>query len=248
MDKQKNKLHFRRFEFKYLLPPELAGEIRHDIKHFLKIDPYAKENQGYWASTVYLDNYKLSCFWEKTDGLFARKKARFRVYGKKRDSAIFLELKRKRGDIILKDRVVVKKEKIPLVLEGNLDYLVGFAKDKNTDFELMKEYIAFKQQRRLIPMILVTYFRQAFISDYEDLRMTLDSQIKVSQLRDFSFFQDADREKELLSPMDKVTVLELKFTGSLPYWLYHLLKKYNLKRESFSKYCQGIEAVFNITL
>jgi len=252
MGKQKNKLHFRRFEFKYLLAPEVARAIKDDINHFLKPDLHTKEkesssklrsgNQGYWVSTVYLDNDKLACFREKNDGLFARKKVRFRVYGKKRNSAVFLELKRKRGDVILKDRLVVKKKQVPLILEATLDYLFGWEKKKNGGFEVMKEYVIFKEQRRLKPVVLVTYFRQAFISDYENLRLTIDSQIKASHLKDFSFSQDSDREKDLL---DKATVLELKFTGSLPYWLYHLLKKYNLKRQSFSKYCRGVEAVLN---
>lgn len=239
MDKPISKLHFRRFEFKYLLDQAIAEAIKEDIKHFLMLDPYTKEGQGYWVNTIYLDNQRLTCFWEKTDGLFFRKKLRFRAYGKKKDSAIFFELKRKKGDIILKDRLVVEKKHLEPILENSLDYLLK--KKKGAEQELMKECLSFKWQRDLKPVILITYFRQAFISSYQDLRLTFDTQIRGVKLRDFSFNQDPDQEKDIL---DKGTILELKFTGSLPYWLYHVIKKYNLKRESFSKYCQGIERVF----
>lgn len=237
MDKLVSKLHFRRFEFKYLLDKKTAEEIKKDIKHFLIPDPYIEENQGYWIHSLYFDNQNFSCFREKMDGLFFRKKIRYRLYGKKKDSAIFLEIKRKRGDIVLKDRMVIEREKIPLLLENSLDYFLETEK-KATDYELLKEYYSFKWQRALAPVILISYFRQAFLSPYQDLRLTFDRKITSNQVKEFSFEEDSDLAKEIL---DNLVVFELKFTGSLPYWLYHLIKKYNLRREPVSKYCLGIE-------
>lgn len=239
MDKQTNQLHFRRFEFKYLLDEEVSRAIKSDIKHFLTLDPYVREKEGYWVNTIYLDNQHFACYWEKTDGLFFRKKLRFRVYGKKKDSAIFLELKRKEGDIILKDRSVVARKQFSGVFESSLAYLLK--KKKGAELEFMRECAALKWQMNLEPVLLITYFRQAFISPYQDLRLTFDTQIRGAKLRDFSFNQDSDQERDIL---DKLSVFELKFTGSLPYWLYHIIRKYNLEKEPFSKYCQGIERVF----
>lgn len=241
MGKQANKLHFRRFEFKYLLDKETAGEIKKDLQHFLIPDPYFEENQGYWIHSLYFDNQSFSCFWEKIDGAFFRKKIRYRIYGKEKDSDIFLEIKRKKGDIVLKDRMVVNKNQIPLLLENSLDHLLKMEK-KITDHELLKEYYSLKWQRVLAPVILISYFRQAFLSPYQDLRLTFDRKITCNKVKNFSFGSDNDLEKEIL---DNAVVFELKFTGSLPYWLYHLIKKYNLRREPISKYCFGIENLYH---
>lgn len=240
MDKKTNKLHFRRFEFKYFLDEAVAEAIKQDTKHFLVPDPYIEERQGYWVNSIYFDNQDFACFWEKTDGLFFRRKIRFRVYGKNKDSALFLELKRKKGDIILKDRLVVKNRQIDQVLENSLDYLLK-RQSNEAEFDLIREYLSTRWRQGLMPVIFIRYFREPLISQYEDLRLTFDENIQATKISEFSFDQDEEKAKELL---DKGTVLELKFTGSLPYWLYHLIKKYNLRRQPFSKFCQGMEKVY----
>jgi hypothetical protein len=42
-----------------------------------------------------------------------------------------------------------------------------------------------------------------------------------------------------------LAILEVKFTGRHPLWLEDLLARFDLPRESFSKYLTGVEAMMN---
>ena len=65
------KLHFSRFEFKYVLTARAREELESQLQYFVELDPFVADREGakYFVRSLYLDNEALDHYFEKTDGL-----------------------------------------------------------------------------------------------------------------------------------------------------------------------------------
>ncbi len=102
------KLHFSRFEFKYVLAPALREEIERELSHFLTLDPFVGRQSGrkYFVRSLYFDDPVWTHYYEKTDGMLHRKKYRLRTYtdNPRQRCAVFLEIKGRHDALVFKHR------------------------------------------------------------------------------------------------------------------------------------------------
>jgi SPX domain protein involved in polyphosphate accumulation len=100
----------------------------------------------------------------------------------------------------------------------------------------------------LHPVMLVEYDREAYISTVDNYaRLTFDRRI-VCQTKDtLDLVADTKRWRSVDHPaqtttFEPVCVLELKFERLPPRWMVDLVKRHELVRMSFSKYCYSVNA------
>lgn len=233
MTKQKlNQLHFRRLEFKYVVPTHIIDLIVPTISRYLIPDNYAKADGFYTVNSLYFDSPNLICYQQKLDGVLARKKYRLRYYNDKKK--LFFEIKRKIGDTVYKDRIIVPQgiELGSQIFENQR--LFDDIPASKFKAELQGDF----HRLRLNPKVLISYRRRPYVSKYSrDLRITLDYDLKETKISNGSF-QDLVTHRYVSSSL---AVLEIKFNESLPAWVGHIIKLHDLERTSFSKYASAIE-------
>src|SRR5436190_474034 len=112
-------LTFQRFEFKYLISEPQAEEIRKFIAPYAERDEYSERNprKRYTINNVYFDTLGLRFFREHRDKFPDRFKLRARAYGPESD--VFLEVKRKVKQTMLKTRVAVARDRLADILNGD---------------------------------------------------------------------------------------------------------------------------------
>ncbi|MCD4705494.1 polyphosphate polymerase domain-containing protein [bacterium] len=242
MENQKVKLHFRRFEFKYLLPIQTADKIIPSLLSHMKWDPYVvgKKGEYYVVNSLYYDSAGFGCYYEKIAGVSARSKFRLRFYNfLQDDSKIFIEIKRKRDNIIIKDRVAESVEKANQILNFNSypEYLTNLS---NNERKVLEEFLWAKNYACLKPQIMVSYLRRPLISKYDNkFRITFDYNIKAYKSKWLG--EQTGLVKNVLT--DNV-ILELKYNNFLPIWFYEIIEKYKFLRIPYSKYCNSLEKIY----
>lgn len=239
--KQPVQLQFQRFEFKYHLPAHMVSALKADLmENGMLLDPYVSEIPGgaYPVTSLYFDSAAWGCYWDKEAGTKDRAKLRFRIYNTslQEGDAIFLELKEKHDAVVLKKRIVVPREAYDRFnsTRSIMSLSPFFAGESRRDF---REIAAFAEVNGLFPRLLVTYWREPLVWEYNDrLRITFDREISAAPARDLS-------GKEALLPLlpGKI-IMEVKYNDVLPFWFEKILRKYDLAREPFSKYGNGVLA------
>jgi len=241
------KLHFQRFEFKYLISLDRLKEIKSFLQRYVVLDKFL-EGTGknfYEVVSLYYDSPRFYYYWQKVDGIEQRKKVRLRAYrinGKFTDYSFF-EIKRKRDSIILKDRL--------LLLNGDYDKLLKDGNFFRTNFiineknnKVAEEFHWETYQRSISPKILVVYNREPYLGKFnKNFRVTFDYFIKAR--RDNQLFAGGDNFIDLSA--DKA-VMEVKFNGRMPFYIQEIIKMYNLERISYSKYAHAVEGCFDFPL
>lgn len=240
------KLHFQRFEFKYLLSFEQFRQIRSFLKRYVALDKFAQNTKSgfYEVVSLYYDSPKFYYYHEKKDGVKKRKKIRLRVYrtdGQFIDYAFF-EIKRKHDAVILKDRFLLPhKDCKELIANGNF-FGIDLMKDNNKD-KIVNEFYWEKHTRQLSPKVLVAYIREPYLGKFnKNFRVTFDYNIKARQSRDL-FYHGNDYADTL----DDQVVMEVKFNGRLPFYIQQVINANNLERVAYSKYCHGIESCYDLS-
>lgn len=213
-DSKFTKLHFRRFEFKYQLSEDQIRQVKKHIKKFLKIDPYSFPRNYYFVNSLYFDSPNLRFYHEIEAGIENRLKIRYRYYNNDK-KVIFLEIKRKQNIDVYKDRCLISKPSADVVNQVNL----------------------LKNKFRLRPIIWVKYKREPFVSSNSQFRLTFDSEILGSKAKPNNP-RIPFKEDYLFS---NKAIMELKFRGKLPYWMYKILQTFNLERQAISKYRLAVE-------
>ncbi|MFN3134369.1 MAG: VTC domain-containing protein, partial [Candidatus Kryptonium sp.] len=146
-----------RVELKYLVRMELYDELKKRIEPFV-----VRDRPSYTVRSIYFDTPNLDYYNDKVEGLEIRKKVRIRVYDvEKDDSFAFLEIKRKHGLMIFKNRAVVFYSNLEKFLEtGDIEKYV--LKTEPTSRENARKFLYNLFVHKLKPVILVTYDREAF--------------------------------------------------------------------------------------
>ncbi len=206
-------LHFRRFEFKHFIGSKQAEEIKKYVQHYLLPDPYSLPEKKYQVTSLYYDSPKLRFYKDTEAGLKTRVKVRQRFYNNDREN-LFWEIKRKNNAVTTKNRCLVT--------------------DINPEFKSQLKTL--KILHCLKPVTWVSYTREALVSSNRLVRITFDSNLHVAKALLCS------EEIPLLHPINSIaTIMEIKFNGRLPLWLYKLLQHYSTHRQSICKYRLAVE-------
>jgi len=231
-----------RYECKYLVSPEIADEIRRFLQPFMAPDTYARRHAGYRypICSLYFDTLGLHLYRQTAAGEKNRFKLRVRSYSDDQQTPVFLEVKRRVNDVILKRRARLPRESARAMLEkGSSPWVDGGAGNLLVDLESFNWLVTAAAAR---PFLRVRYIREAYEALGGDpLRITLDTDIAWLPTSTADFNMGA--EGWIPTPVPG-TVLEIKFTDRYPAWVGEMIRAFSLQRQSVAKYVLSVDSFF----
>ena len=230
-----------RFEMKFVITREQRDRLMPDLLPHLRADENAGEGAFYPIVSLYYDNLARDCYWEKVQGARSRRKLRVRVYGSlagELPPTCFVEVKHK-----CEGRGVKRRARMPL--EAALAVAAGKHVNlplNSVDQTLVEEVHKLVYERGFQPCCCMRYDRQAFADKdpKSDLRITFDTGIGYRFDNLIPVPDDQAFTTYLLD--QEQSVMEVKVTGAVPYWLTKLLGRKGCILQSHSKYCNALEA------
>lgn len=261
---------FTRYEFKYQITPAVAEAIRARLLRVgLEPDPESVKfpRNTYPVTSLYFDTPAMDDYHDKAGGFLRRKKIRVRIYApyltSESSDVAFSFCRRAPCDIPTavgwngdqdkkqnvtpnsqcpeiwlekkeKYEMLVSKKRVPLTIEEYDNLLYGSRLDIVQRAQLFLPLLTHSMR----PAAIVRYLREPFVSLHQSrLRITFDSAIEACRAHDLRF-------PALMTPVAKNTVImEVKFSFGIPYWFKPILSDYDLRRQSFSKYGEAMEAL-----
>ncbi len=164
-----------RHELKYVISDADAELLAIRLNAALGPDPHAAKTGGYHIRSLYFDDPYDSAVEEKVAGVQYRDKWRIRIYNFS-DRVIKLERKHKNGSFIRKDSLSLSRRECNALLDGAYTFLLY----RQEPFA--KEAYAALRTEGLKPKVLVDYYRQPYVFPLEDVRITLDRNIRTGYL------------------------------------------------------------------
>lgn len=218
-------MRVERTETKYLVTPVEYGDLMITLPKLLDPDPH-NGGFGYRVKSLYFDSFDDRDFYDKVDGLENRKKIRLRIYGNL-EERVKLEIKIKENMFQAKDSMWIKREDAIRLQECD------FACLDNYDDPLAEKLRRIMTWNNYRPVVLVDYLRKAFTGEVNNTRITLDSEIRSTELE-----LDLFASPEWLVPiqMGHFAVLEIKSTGELPKYVKKYIEGYGRSSRAVSKY------------
>jgi len=216
-----------RFEHKYIISKQDYYQLKNILPHILKLDPNNMSGKSYTVRSIYFDDPFDSAYFEKIDGVFERTKFRMRYYDFS-DKFIKLEKKEKIGGITFKTDMVIDKSIVHIALEDPLYLNIGAY-----DHPLYHEFVVACKTKRLTPKAIIQYNREAFLLDYENIRICFDSHIKTSPPVENAFDEDLPTLQILQDPL---YIFEVKYKRYLPNYVRELIERIDTTPTAFSKY------------
>ena len=225
MQQKRNELPARH-ELKYFINPAELEALRQRLRGALSMDEHCVGGRPYIIRSLYFDDIEDSAFYDKQAGVMHRDKYRIRVYNFS-DKTIFLERKRKLGDLIQKSSVQITRRLCDQLVEGNP---AGLYRSSNP---LLQDVYVQMRTRLLRPRVLVDYAREAYLYPAEDVRITFDMSLRTG-LHSHDLF---NAKVPTVCPHDRnVEILEVKFNNYLPSHIAALLSGTEAERSAVSKY------------
>ncbi len=215
-----------RHELKYIISEADAALLAIRLRAALRTDPHAKDG-GYFIRSLYFDDPFDTAVSEKVDGIEYRDKWRIRIYNLS-DRVIKLERKHKNGQFIRKDSLTLSKRECSALCAGAYGFLM------HRDEPFAKEAYGEMVTRHLRPKVLVDYDREPFVFPVEDVRITLDRNIRTGY-----FSTDLFNPDTVTYPATEFLgqcILEVKFNAYLDGSVAELLQLDAAQRSAASKY------------
>ena len=222
-----------RHELKYFINPAEVEALRARLRPVLALDDHCVGGRPYIIRSLYFDDINDSAFYDKQAGVMHRDKYRIRIY-RYSDKEIFLERKRKLGDLIQKSSVQITRRLCQQIIDGDP---TGIQRSNNP---LLQDVYVQMRTRLLRPRVIVDYAREAYLHPAEDTRITFDLNLR-SGLHAVDLFNP---HLPTVCPHDRnVEILEIKFNNYLPDYVAGLLHGIEAERSAVSKYilCRRFE-------
>lgn len=215
-----NNLKVTRIENKYLVDKQNFLLLEEVLRSTMIVD-----RKKYIVSSLYFDSIGDDDLKEKLDGVILREKYRIRIYDYQ-DLTIKFEVKRKSDNTISKESIVITRHEADLLMSGEYGFLT-----ERENFGYLTDYMANNVYR---PKSIVTYDRTAFYLPFNNIRITLDVDLRTSGF-DLDLFSISETKNFLASKSDYF-ILEIKFSDYLPDFLADIIEPYVGSRSSLSKY------------
>ena len=228
-----------RHEMKYHISESKAEAIVQFIKPHLQLDRYCKLQRSgdYPIVSLYLDSSDLWLCQESLRGHKNRFKLRIRSYTDEPDYPRFCEIKRRINTIIIKSRARIMDCDVPTLLAGSSLPPQNYT----ADMETIGQFQLYMNNIKARPAVLVRYTRQAYEGGLENrLRVTFDRELaySVTSLPEVRLGGGGWQPNPYTLGG---IILEIKFTGHYPVWLSRMVKCFNLRQQSISKYASSIK-------
>ena len=223
-----------RTEKKYLVSLEAAAELKNRLRPFLQLDRQARDG-AYLVQSLYFDTLDRDAFWEKTDGWGERCKFRLRFYNG--DHAfIRLERKEKLGDMTRKAQTAVDELTARALQMGEYEPLMAL------EDPLCRAFYAQARAEKLMPAVTVAYRREPFVYQLDNVRITIDSQVRAGD--PLTFFSPLPPPFPVLE--NGVAILEVKTDDRLPVVIGRVLESVPRQLQSFSKFALSFARLHGI--
>ena len=222
-----------RHELKYFIHPAEMKALGARLQPVLRLDPHCRNGRPYVLRSLYFDDVDDSAYRDKAAGLMHRDKYRIRIYNYS-DAEIFLERKRKLGDLIQKSSVQITRRLCEQLISGNPAGL------QRANSPLLRDVYVQMRTRLLRPRVIVDYERLAWLHPAENLRVTFDMNLRTG-LNSVDLFNP---DVCAISPLEgREQILEVKYDNYLPEIAAGLLRGIRADHSAISKYvlCRRFE-------
>lgn len=213
---------FQRFELKYLLTPEDKAAVLLAMSEHMRLDNYGRTT----IRNIYFDDPSYRLIRRSIEKPIYKEKLRVRSYRRAEpDSEVFVELKKKYHGTVFKRRASMPEATAMAWLCGG---------DIPFDSQICREIEYFCDfYKTLRPALFLSYEREAYYSVLgDDLRITFDENI-LARTEDLSLCSEAYGQSVLTEGR---TLMEIKCSGAIPFWLIDVLSERKIYKTSFSKY------------
>ena len=235
-----------RLEAKFTIPFSMIDDIAAFISPYCSLDKYSEKSPDrfYRINSLYFDTPQFHFLEQRMRKAERRFNMRIRSYGDHPVLPYFFEIKHRRGDVIKKYRAKTDDADLQGQLEAPTRRRYEDEDEKN--FEKRDLFARTAHRYNARPVVLAQYKRKAYYSEYDDYaRVTFDIGLRYLPQNEYCVLP---REGDM-TPCDVqtcfdagcCTILELKcYTAYVPLWMVDLVKVFNLKRRSFSKYANCV--------
>ena len=206
-----------RIEKKFIFPNQ-ASDL---VKKILLGNNFKKLYSDRYITSIYIDNLNLDSAKDNINGVNERKKLRVRWYNNDFNK-IYLEEKNKNNFFVWKN---IKKLEVDINKKNLLDKISKLLSNNN-------KYIDTNYNYKMV--LKINYKRSYFISDQEEFRATIDTEINTSPV--------FDSNKVIRLPE---TILEFKFSQNSENYFrdFFSLRGLNIRSKKYSKYIQSFIAL-----
>lgn len=233
-----------RYESKYVISETLAHEIRDYIGGICCPDKHVGADGRYMVNNLYFDTPDLRFYYDTRLKRFTRFKPRVRFYGPCPTDLLWLELKHKVKNVTWKFRRTLPVAEWPDRLFD------GFPANGNGRRpSLADSFEAVVLRFQAAPVLHVQYIREPYVSDLEEYcRITFDrcltyrpacGSYALSTGCDLMYWDDPITTAH--AGDESPVVLEIKTETNVPLWVIALVRRFDLQRRGFSKYCNAVD-------
>lgn len=226
-DQDNGQVKVYRHELKYYISIKEYKIFSEVFRKILPIDANCSENFQYWIRSLYFDTMDNNDFYEKVIGINSRKKIRLRLYNLQQEQ-VKIEIKNRVNQYMMKETALLNKDEVVQLIDGNKEILL----QKNNPTLNRIYYFLSRDYYR--PTVLVDYDREAYLCQFQNIRITFDKYIRASTI-DFNLF---GKEVNMIPVFDhEIIVLEVKYQQFLPHYIREIISNCSGTRDAISKYC-----------
>lgn len=238
----RDRMQQQRFEMKYLITEETALLVRDFVRSYLDFDEYSvgRPNYSYPVHSLYLDSDDLTLYWQTINGDKNRYKLRLRYYSTNPDTPVFFEIKRRVNSCIMKQRGGVRQNAVAGLLNGQLPGPEHLVSSNPKQLVAVQRFLHLAGQIRAKPKVHIFYMREAYVSDNDQVRVTIDRAVQGEPNLDSSVKTDMHDPK---GSFQNQVILELKFTNRFPEWFKELVRIFGVMQCGAAKYVSSIDAI-----
>ncbi len=233
----------QRYELKYLIDETTATAMRDVLKDYLSLDDFSRNqpHDSYANHSLYLDSTNWQYFWDTVAGNPRRHKLRVRFYDDDPAGTVYLEIKRRSGDLITKQRAAVTREEAVAVLRGQDLVANRQVGECQARAPVIQDFRKLMKADQAVPRLHLAYHREAWLDASEPaIRFTMDRGICCA------YQASCDLSSALhdpLMPWGSQVIASLKFAGRFPAWFWQLQHRFNLQPCNPAKYATSVSTL-----
>ncbi len=215
-----------RHEMKHKIMNAEALTIKSRISLIMKMDTNSSDNGKYLIRSLYFDTPEDKALLDKINGFSIREKFRIRFYNND-TSFIRLEKKIKHNNMTAKLSARLTKEEVEKIIANDIEFL------KESSNELLREFYLKLRCDRLQAKSIVDYYREAYIFDAGNIRVTIDSDIRTP-VNSIDLFNSNSQTISIIE--NNTSVLEVKYNEFIPEFILDLIQINKCSSTAISKY------------
>ena len=233
-----------RFELKCVIDPALVRPLRTFIRSYMEADPHAdpRNNGEYAVHSLYLDSPAMDLARSTLLGHKNRYKLRMRFYEVSPDSPVYVEIKRRVADVIVKRRACIRRGAAGRLAGGQWPAradLWPVPNDGTDALGALERFCALRDRIEGRPTAFVSYQREAYVApENPSTRITFDRRLAAHTYR--RGFDDVAIAPGMRAHVGGV-VLEIKFTDRFPNWMREMVEVFSLVRQPMAKYVTCVQ-------